>query len=310
MSGLSATYVLDPDQSEPVKFNYQTDKYHVCPDCARAHELRTCNGEITITFEFCENHLDAPKNPCFDQVLLDEIREDIHTLYPFDSSLDTTSAECKPILLYADYSYVSKWDKTKPAEPVIFYAHTKGCSRSESPEVLIISANAIALMDDIATKRLHNIITILDANIQTSEHPKLLGERTRLESCLSACKTAKGMYMKRCNGEYRNSLDDEIIPDPTEPNGYRPSDMGYAMLDMEGPCEKKRWTYGDNGWPNPIPTTFTYKKLKIELGKVAEGKATEHDFLVTVWYSTRSGKRSEAWLKERLELQRKSKSRG
>lgn len=59
MPRLCAMYVLDSGMTEPVKFDFFTNKYHVCPECARAHELRTCRGDITVTFKLCGNHLDA-----------------------------------------------------------------------------------------------------------------------------------------------------------------------------------------------------------------------------------------------------------
>lgn len=180
---------------------------------------------------------------------------------------------------------------------MIVFAHADGCSRSEKPDVVIISPTAISHLDDIARTRLGNIMTILDSDIPTAR-VALNIERKRLENCLAASNTAKGMYMKRCTGEYRNALDDELIPDPSAPNGYRPSDFGYAVLDLEAQCEKKRWTYNDKGWPNPIPTTFTYLKLKTQLEHVANGKESEQDFLQTAWYMTRSGKRSEEFLKK------------
>lgn len=174
--------------------------------------------------------------------------------------------------------------------------------------MVIISPRATALLDEVATARLGNILAILNSDISTLDRPTLMEERTRLENCLGATNTAKGMYMKRCNGEYRNALDDELIPDPTTPNGYRPSDLGYSVLDLCGPCEKKRWTWNANGWPNPIPTTFTYKKLKYALEQVDEGKTTDADFLLNTWYRTRSGKRSEEWLKKHPDG--KAESRG
>lgn len=241
-----------------------------------------------------------PKSKNFDQILLDEIRQDIHTLYPYDSSLDTTPAEWKPILLYVDYSDVTKWDAVEMVEPVIVYAHAAGCCRTNDPDFIIVSLDSIALLDKIVAKRLENIVTILESGIPTLERPKLLAERSRLEHCLGSNNKAKGVYLRRCNGEFRNSLDDEIISDLAAPNGRLPSELGYSIVDEEGPCEKKRWTYTESTWPNAVPTTFTYKKLKGELRKVAEGKISENDFLVDIWYKTRSGRRSEASLKETL----------
>lgn len=241
-----------------------------------------------------------PNSKGFDQILLDEIREDIHTLYPYDSSLDTTPAEWKPILLYADYSFVIKWDAVEMVQPDVVYAHAEGCCRTDNPDFIIISLDSIALLDQIVAKRLENIVTILESGISTLERPRLLAERSRLEHSLGSNNKAKGVYLRRCNGEFRNSLDDEIISDLAAPNGLLPSQLGYSIVDLEGPCEKKRWAYTESSWPNAVPTTFTYKKLKRELRKVAEGKISEADFLVDIWYKTRSGRRGEAWLKEHL----------
>jgi len=237
-----------------------------------------------------------PSHPRYDQELLDDIRYDIHTVYPPEVCTATTPPEWLPSL-HSNPTPVTKYDKLENASPHIVFAHADGCSRSEKPEVIIISNTAISHLDDIARTRLGNIIALLESP-HTTGSEMLDAERMRLEKCLATSKTAKGMYMKRCTGEYRNALDDELIPDLTSPNGYRPSDFGYAELDLDGPCEKKRWTYNEHGWPNPIPTTFTYLKLKTQLAHVITGKETEEDFLKTAWYMTRSGKRSEGFLKE------------
>ena len=55
----SATYLLDPEQALPVQFDFKACLYHVCPNCARAHELRTCHGELIVTFDLCEKHVNA-----------------------------------------------------------------------------------------------------------------------------------------------------------------------------------------------------------------------------------------------------------
>ncbi|KEF62294.1 uncharacterized protein A1O9_00266 [Exophiala aquamarina CBS 119918] len=297
MSPTSATYLLDPEQARPVEFNYQNCIYHVCPNCARAYELRTCHGELIVTFELCEKHVDAHNDRRFDQDLLDQIRQDIHLVYPPEICAITTPPEWIPTLLHGDYTRVTRDVKLETAEPVIIFAHADGCSRSENPDIVIISLTAISHLDDIARTHLANIKDILDSDNPTARLA-LKAEHTRLENCLAASNTAKGMYIKCCTGEYRNALDDELIPDSTAPNGYRSSDFGYAVLDLEGPCERKRWTFNEDGWPNPIPTTFTYLKLKKQLEHVTNGQETEDDLLQTAWYMTRSGKRSEGFLRK------------
>jgi hypothetical protein len=48
-------YTLDV----PLFYHWGQDMYEACPSCVRAHELRTCDGETTVSFEICKKHEDA-----------------------------------------------------------------------------------------------------------------------------------------------------------------------------------------------------------------------------------------------------------
>jgi hypothetical protein len=43
----------------PLFYHWGQDMYEACPSCVRAHELRTCDGETTVSFEICKKHEDA-----------------------------------------------------------------------------------------------------------------------------------------------------------------------------------------------------------------------------------------------------------
>lgn len=43
----------------PLMYSWGQDVYEACPLCARAHELRTCDGETKVTFQLCEDHAKA-----------------------------------------------------------------------------------------------------------------------------------------------------------------------------------------------------------------------------------------------------------
>lgn len=42
----------------PLSYLWGDDKYEACPDCARALENRTCDGETEVSWEICEKHQD------------------------------------------------------------------------------------------------------------------------------------------------------------------------------------------------------------------------------------------------------------
>lgn len=248
----------------------------------------------------------SPKNPSFDSVLLDEIRRSVHTAYPADQSVQLPDDESPPVFL-TPTGCTSATERIDIAEPQVTYAHASGCCFSPEPEVVIISEASIALLDGLASERLKNINRLLDSELVYDGRPTLESERIRLEQCLKSTIVAKGMYIKRCNDEFRNALNDQVLPNPTgTPDGYRASEFGYALLDVNGPREKKRWTYDDKGWPKPVPTTFTYKDLmgqRETLGKHNDG--SEEVFVKKCWWRIRSGKRSEETL-DKLQM----KSRG
>lgn len=139
--------------------------------------------------------------------------------------------------------------------PVISYGHAKGCIYSDTPDVVIKSADAVKAMDDDARTRLANInallaadVDFIDADLDFSKGSRsstshstsisgasslsstdgadlaaifaravqqeaaevMLAEKRRLEECLATSGLTKGLYLKRCNGEYRNALDDVL----------------------------------------------------------------------------------------------------
>ncbi|KIV81951.1 hypothetical protein PV11_04097 [Exophiala sideris] len=129
--------------------------------------------------------------------------------------------------------------------PTIQYGHAKGCIKSDAPDVVIKSATAVKAMDDYAKIRLDNINALLDAGVefvdvdagldfsksrssssssdrdidlaaifaqaaQQEATELMLAEKKRLEECLTTSSLTKGLYFKRCNGEYRNALDDVL----------------------------------------------------------------------------------------------------
>ena len=56
-------------------------------------------------------------------------------------------------------------------------------------------------------------LTRLFARLAANEvTDKMRSEQIRLQACLATSSLAKGLYWKRCNGVFRNALDDELLP--------------------------------------------------------------------------------------------------
>jgi hypothetical protein len=62
---------------------------------------------------------------------------------------------------------------------------------------------------DMGSISLTRLFARLAANEVTD---KMRSEQMRLQACLATSSLAKGLYWKRCNGVYRNALDDELLP--------------------------------------------------------------------------------------------------
>ncbi|EXJ85803.1 hypothetical protein A1O1_06172 [Capronia coronata CBS 617.96] len=169
--------------NSPLKYDWGRNVYKACPDCIRAHEVRTCDGETKVTFAMCETH--APicdKN--YEKALLSQIRNMIYPLYSCvplpDVSREelwkTVSVNPLPAATFIKsatspfhYTIVPPTlPKTPPPlpHPIVEYTHAKGCSRSDKPDVVAKSAEEVFLMDKFANERLQTIKGMLAGGLE------------------------------------------------------------------------------------------------------------------------------------------------
>ncbi|KAI1619874.1 hypothetical protein EDD37DRAFT_196029 [Exophiala viscosa] len=227
--------------------------------------------------------------------------------------------------------------------PTIKYAHAKGCIYSDAPDVVIKSADAVKAMDEHAKTRLDNINALLDAGVefvdvdaghdfsksrssssssdrdidlaaifaqaaQQEATEIMLAEKKRLEECLATSSLTKGLYFKRCNGVYRNALDDvlERANVSVKEASTNSTNYGYALhpdttaaLPYIFPgknasgghaADAKEMSY--MSFPAPETFKFTTDILKGREDMVRSGAVSDTDLCCTCWIFHRQEKRA------------------
>jgi hypothetical protein len=263
-------FLLTYSVNTPYQYNWSQDAYMVCPDCVRAHERRFCNATVKISFRVCSKHISAVEDEEFEQAILDDLRRTIHPLH------STVPPAALPRKVFREH-YIAiayNWDEEDLSkdqkigalgQPTITYDHTDGCIYSSTPSTITVPTSAIHEMDKLALMRLENINLLLDSNLQIHERPHLRAETIRLEKEIKTSNVAKGVFSKRCNGDYRNALGDYITLKHPQlldlPENITPSEFGYALKDLTGtptaPLE-----YDENGWPKRVTFGYTFKWLQ------------------------------------------------
>lgn len=233
--------------------------------------------------------------PSFSEAVLDEVRRVVHLIHsPVLIAREEHEETVQRTKILTSLFHVPTKSPDEKGYPKITYEHTDGCIRSPQPQTVILSTEAVKILDDCAQQQLDKRTLALDSEPDVDERSTLQLEICRLQTCLSSTPTCKGLYIKRCNGEYRNALDDYVKLDPTSPSGIRPSEFGYAVLDIDGINDPKKWTMDKRGFPLPIPVSFTYRDLKNLEESLREGRRTDRDLIADCWERIRCAKRAVA----------------
>lgn len=316
------------------------------PKAKQAQIERT--GPLTF-----HNPLSRAQDPMFDPGMMDDIRSLVHPLYsPIPTFPVTTDSLCvdtkddlrkrikittavdpkapaAPRIASAGFcSYLNLRHleeeranvKSLPV-PKITYAHGGGCIYSNTPDVVLKSAEAVAAMDGFAREKLVNITALLDAGVDYESGPgsdleealkacmksnsddeededdeddddeaaadqeseanpkskpkskpikppsmpdihlngvevfnasqeltqrlinnfaesearaRMRTEKTRLEEALKTSALVKGMYFKRCNGQYVSALGDILEFEGQKEAGDEASENGARTSEDEG----------------------------------------------------------------------------
>ncbi|RVX74758.1 hypothetical protein B0A52_01035 [Exophiala mesophila] len=301
------TIQLNDLMAEPIKYHWNTNVFEVCPDCVRGHEQRFCNGKTMVSFKICDKHHGTSHTSdgrtTYDEDALKEIRRVIHLIHsPVLGSEAEREAAVIATQIISPKPQNSWTPKAEKAFPRIAYEHMPGCARSPDPDTVVISPAATQLMDKAAEDRFNEIRQQMVVDPLCYDNDVLDLEQVRLSNCVNASPTTKQTYTLRCNGEYRNDLDDVLTVDPEATNGVAPSIHGYAVLDIDGVNDESRATFDTNGIPLPIPVSFTYRSLKFVIGMAEQGKTTEQALIMNCWLRIRCAKRAEAERQRQLGL--------
>lgn len=176
--------------------------------------------------------------------------------------------------------------------PVITYEHVSGCAQSPQPHTVVIPPAAVQIMEEAAKKRLEELAEQIKAEPDSYDNDLRYLEQARLCHCLAASQATKCTYTKRCNGEYRNDLDDIVIIDPEASDGVVPSDHGFAILDVDGVYGDDKTVFGSNGMALPVPFSFTYRNLKSLFEMAEQSQITQHQLIVHCWLRIRNAKKA------------------
>jgi hypothetical protein len=162
-----------------------------------AEFVKTIDTFARMRLENLTRLLDAGITYVDDAVKVACTRRDEKSTLPSTTSTAASTTSASPASTSETESELSDLDRNTTAT-----SFTSALSRGGEKE----DADVDADVDSISLTRL---FARLAANEVTD---KMRSEQMRLQACLATSSLAKGLYWKRCNGVYRNALDDELLP--------------------------------------------------------------------------------------------------
>ncbi|KAK5193797.1 hypothetical protein LTR96_007734 [Exophiala xenobiotica] len=162
-----------------------------------AEFVKTIDTFARMRLENLTRLLDAGITYVDDDLKVACTRRDETSTPPSATSTAASTTSASPASTSETDSELSDLDTNTTAT-----SFTSASSRGDEKE----DADVDVDVDSISLTRL---FARLAANEVTA---KMRSEQMRLQACLETSSLAKGLYWKRCNGVYRNALDDELLP--------------------------------------------------------------------------------------------------